>query len=125
MNNEYEKLKIRELHELAKSRGIKSIKKYKKEELIRLIGEADAKGAERTERKAAAQLPEQRKARRHDRQKQDQTAEGTADKSVFAAQARRYKTAHGRTGDSCRHRKRRHCRLGYIPCRQDRRHKQQ
>ena len=55
MNNEYEKLKIRELHELAKSRGIKSIKKYKKEELIRLIGEADAKGAERTERKAAAQ----------------------------------------------------------------------
>ena len=54
MNNEYEKLKIRELHELAKARGIKSITKYKKEELIRLIGEADAKGAERTERKAAA-----------------------------------------------------------------------
>ena len=54
MNNEYEKLKIRPLHELAKARGIKSITKYKKEELIRLIGEADAKGAERTERKAAA-----------------------------------------------------------------------
>ena len=54
MNNEYEKLKIRELHELAKSRGIKSVTKYKKEELIRLIGEADTKGAERTERKAAA-----------------------------------------------------------------------
>ncbi len=54
MNNEYEKLKIRELHELAKSRGIKSVTKYKKEELIRLIGEADTKGAERAERKAAA-----------------------------------------------------------------------
>ena len=54
MNNEYEKLKIRELHELAKARGIKSITKYKKEELIRLIGEADTKGAERAERKAAA-----------------------------------------------------------------------
>lgn len=54
MNNEYEKLKIRELHELAKSRGIKSVTKYKKEELIRLIGEADTKDAERAERKAAA-----------------------------------------------------------------------
>ena len=54
MNNEYEKLKIKELHELAKSRGIKNVTKYKKEELIRLIGEADANGAKRTERKAAA-----------------------------------------------------------------------
>lgn len=59
MNNEYEKLKIKELHELAKSRGIKSVTKYKKEELIRLIGEADTKGAERAERKAAAPTAEE------------------------------------------------------------------
>lgn len=59
MNNEYEKLKIRELHELAKSRGIKSVTKYKKEELIRMIGEADAKGAERAERTPAAPTAEE------------------------------------------------------------------
>ena len=73
MNNEYEKLKIRELHELAKARGIKSITKYKKEELIRLIGEADAKGAERTERKAAAPTAAQ-----------SGTARRTADKGAAA-----------------------------------------
>lgn len=78
MNNEYEKLKIRELHELAKARGIKSITKYKKEELIRLIGEADAKGAERTERKAAAPTAARKTAA------QSGTARRTADKGAAA-----------------------------------------
>ena len=78
MNNEYEKLKIRELHELAKARGIKSITKYKKEELIRLIGEADAKGAERTERKAAAPTTARKTAA------QSGTARRTADKGAAA-----------------------------------------
>ena len=78
MNNEYEKLKIRELHELAKARGIKSITKYKKEELIRLIGEADAKGAERTERKAAAPTTARKTAA------QSGAARRTADKGAAA-----------------------------------------
>lgn len=78
MNNEYEKLKIRELHELAKARGIKSITKYKKEELIRLIGEADAKGAERTERKTAAPTAARKTAA------QSGTARRTADKGAAA-----------------------------------------
>ena len=78
MNNEYEKLKIRELHELAKARGIKSITKYKKEELIRLIGEADAKGAERTERKAAAPTTARKTAA------QSGAARRTADKAAAA-----------------------------------------
>ena len=78
MNNEYEKLKIRELHELAKARGIKSITKYKKEELIRLIGEADAKGAERAEREAAAPTTARKTAA------QSGTARRTADKGAAA-----------------------------------------
>lgn len=41
MNNRYADLKIKELHELAKERGIKYITKYKKEELIKMLEGSD------------------------------------------------------------------------------------